>query len=183
MQRSSAPPFTFAKKLFRERQASRLMMPIPKSLVVGAAAGLVGAFVMQQFRSAWNQHSVATPEDGVFGLDREADLKSADMLTNFLLGRKWPEADAEKLALVLHYAYGALAGAVYASTVTRVPVLRAGKGTLFAMAVWFFGDELPITFSGISDPFERTARSHGSAVAAHLLFGLATELSRKMLTR
>lgn len=134
---------------------------------------------MQQFRSAWNRHYAATPQDGVFGLDKEADLKSADILTNFAIGRTLPAKSAEQLALVLHYVYGALAGAAYAVAAERSSLSRAGYGTLFGTAVWLFGDELPITLSGLSNPFARTVRSHGSAFAAHLLFGAATELSRR----
>lgn len=147
----------------------------------GAVAGLAGAYVMQKFRIAWNKQYEATPQDAVFGLDQEADLTSANMLTNMALGRTLPESDAEKLALVLHYAYGAIAGSVYALGLSRFPWADAGCGTLFGTAVWAFGDELPITLSGISDPRKRTALSHGSAFFAHLLFGATTELSRRGL--
>ncbi len=153
-------------------------MTTPKNLFIGAGAGLAGAYAMQRFRSAWNRHYAATPEDGVFGLDKEADLKSANILTNFVLSRTLPEKNAEELALVLHYAYGALAGAAYALAVENTRYARAGCGTLFGTAVWLLGDEIPIALSGLSNPFARTTRSHGSAFAAHLLFGAATELSR-----
>lgn len=133
---------------------------------------------MQQFRSAWNRRYAATPQDGVFGLDKQADLRSANILTNFVLSRTLPEKNAEQLALVLHYAYGAIAGAAYAIAVEKLSLARAGYGTLFGTTVWLFGDELPIALSGLSNPFSRTARSHGSAFAAHLLFGAVAELSR-----
>ena len=134
---------------------------------------------MQQFRSAWNGCHAATPQDGVFGLDKEADLKSTNIVTSFALHRTLPESKAEQVALVLHYTYGALAGAAYAVAVEKLPLARAGYGALFGATVWMFGDELPITLAGISNPFARTARSHGSAFLAHLLFGAVAELTRR----
>jgi uncharacterized membrane protein YagU involved in acid resistance len=85
------------------------------------------------------------------------------------------------VALVLHYGYGALAGAAYGVYSAKWPPMKTGSGTLFGTAVWLFGDELPISVSGLSKPFARSARSHGSALAAHLLFGVTTELARRLL--
>ena len=138
---------------------------------------------MQQFRSRWNRRYAATPNDGVFGLDEEADLKSANYLTNLILGRTLPKQDAEQLALLLHYVYGALAGAGYAAYAANSPLRRAGYGTLFGTALWILGDELPISISGLSDPFARSTRSHASAFAAHLLFGASTEGARRLVLR
>lgn len=137
---------------------------------------------MQCFRTAWNQHYAANPRDGVFGLDREADLKSADILTNLLIGRTMPEKSAEQLALSLHYSYGAIAGAGYVTWAEAFPTVRAGYGILFGVALWLLGDELPITLSGLSNPFARSPRSHLSALIAHLIFGSVTEGLRKVLT-
>lgn len=148
---------------------------------MGAVAGLVGAYAMQQFRTAWNMHYAASPRDGVYGLDEEADLKSANVLTNFFIRRTLPEKDALRLALLLHYGYGAFAGAGYAISAPKWPPLKAGYGTLFGTGVWLLGDELPISLSGLSNPFARSIRSHASAFAAHLLFGAAAELTRRVL--
>ena len=148
---------------------------------MGAVAGLVGAYAMQQFRTAWNRDHAASARDAIYGLDEEADLNSANVLTSFFIGRTLPKKDALRLALLLHYGYGAFAGAGYAVSAARWSPIKAGYGTLFGTGVWFFGDELPISLSGISNPSARGIRSHASAFAAHLLFGAATELTRRAL--
>jgi uncharacterized membrane protein YagU involved in acid resistance len=152
-----------------------------KRVVVGAVAGLVGAYAMQQFRTAWNRNYAANPCDAVYGLDEEADLKSANLLTKFFAHRTLPKQDALRLALLLHYGYGAIAGAGYAISAATWPPMKAGCGSLFGTGVWLLGDELPISLSGLSDPFARSVRSHVSALAAHLLFGATTELTRSVL--
>jgi hypothetical protein len=152
-----------------------------KKAVVGAVAGLVGAYAMQQFRTAWNRDYAASARDAVYGLDEEADLNSANVLTSFFIGRTLPKKDALRLALLLHYGYGAFAGAGYAVSAAKWLRIKTGYGTLFATGVWLLGDELPISLSGLSNPFARSIRSHASAFAAHLLFGSATELTRRVL--
>ena len=148
---------------------------------MGAVAGLVGAYAMQQFRTAWNRKFVASPRDAVYGLDEEADLKSAHLLTKFFVSRTLPKQDALRLALLLHYGYGAIAGAGYAISAARWPPMKTGCGSLFGTGLWLLGDELPISLSGLSNPFARSVRSHVSAFAAHLLFGATTELTRSVL--
>lgn len=138
---------------------------------------------MQRFRVAWNRHHAATPRDGVFGLDREADLKSANIITNLFIGRTVSERSAERLALVLHYAYGAAAGVGYVLWIEASPAARTSYGTLFGTVLWLLGDELPIALSGLSNPFARSHRSHLSALVAHLIFGSVTESVRKVLKR
>lgn len=152
-------------------------MPTKKDLFMGVAAGLAGACAMQCFRSAWNRHYGSTTRHGVFGLDKEADIRSVESLAKPFMGRVLSEGRSEQIALILHYTYGIAAGVVYSAIAERFPAARRGWGTLFGTAVWIFGDELPIALLKISDPFERSARSHGSALAAHLIFGTVAELS------
>ena len=154
-----------------------------KTLFVGAVAGFTGACAMQAFRSAWNGYYADAPQHRVFGLDEEADLKSVDFLTILAVNRVLPEQQSRQVALALHYLYGVLAGVGYAVAAEKLPLARYGYGTFFGSALWIFGDELPVTLTKLSDPFTRTIRSHASAVAAHLLFGVATEVVRSAQRR
>ena len=152
-------------------------MPSKKSLLMGAAAGLAGGYAMQCFRSAWNRHYASMPQHGIFGLDKEADLKSVESLTKVFVNRVLSEGRSEQVALILHYAYGVAAGAAYSTVAETFPAVRLGYGTLFGTGVWIFGDEIPIALLKISNPCERSARSHGSALVAHLIFGTITEFT------
>jgi uncharacterized membrane protein YagU involved in acid resistance len=138
---------------------------------------------MQIFRSAWNGYYAAAPQHGVFGLDKEADLKSIDFLAVLAVNRTLPEQRSKQMALALHYGYGLLAGVAYCAATEKFPLARFGYGTLFGTGLWLFGDELPVTVTKLSDPFSRSLRSHASAFAAHLLFGTVTELVRSAQSR
>ncbi len=156
-------------------------MRVLKLLLKGAAAGLFGAFAMQQMRSRWN--AISAPPDAVFGLDDEADINSVRLLSAIISDRVLTKSEALDIALLLHYGYGAAAGAGYAVLAGRLPATRAGSGAVFGTALWVVGDELPISLSRISDPRSKHAVSHLSAFVAHIVFGVATEAALRGLRR
>jgi hypothetical protein len=137
----------------------------------GAAAGLGGALAMHVLAKVWERVTEGRTQDGMFGLDREANVDSIRLFWGTL-----EEDSAERIGYVFHYLYGAAAGAGYAWAAKRVPELRAGSGTAFGAALWVLGDEVPISVLGISNPFKKSADSHLSALGAHLVFGWVTEL-------
>jgi hypothetical protein len=146
---------------------------------VGAVAGLAGAWAMRQVLTFWHTNWGAAARHGAFGLDAEADIRSVEMLAMKLSGKPVSRAEAQRIATALHYMYGVSAGVLYAWLADRWPSLRAGFGTGYGTAIWFLGDEIPIIVAGISDPCEKSAASHVSALAAHLLFGTVVELGSR----
>jgi hypothetical protein len=146
-----------------------------RQLIVGAVAGLAGAAAMHGFRALWNSVVGESTRNGIFGLDREADINSVRMLRGALRDPAISDAKAESVALRLHYAYGCSAGVFYALCGKRVALLRMGSGTAFGGVLWLVGDELPISIFGVSNPRTKSLASHGSALAVHLQFGAAVE--------
>ncbi len=142
---------------------------------MGALAGLAGAAAMHGFRALWNSLVGESTRNGIFGLDREADINSVRMLRGILRDTAISDAKAENVALKLHYAYGCSAGIFYALCGNRVALLRVGSGTAFGSVLWLVGDELPISIVGVSNPRTKSLASHGSALAVHLLFGAVVE--------
>jgi hypothetical protein len=151
------------------------------SLLRGALSGLAGAFAMQQFRTNWNTQVAASAHDGVFGLDDEADINSVNLLAKTLCGSRLNERDALRLALVMHYIYGASAGALYEWMANKVDRTAECYGMLYGAVIWLIGDECLMTFSGISDARKKSANSHASALASHLLFGVLLEVGRRQI--
>ncbi len=157
------------------------MKSILKQAAVGAAAGTVAAFAMQQFVSLWHGTGGQRAEDGAFGLDREADVNAAQKLWQLLFHESLTEAEAIRVARIMHYGYSAAASAGYAVLVSKNQIFRAGFGTAYGLVLWLVGDEIAITLMRLSDPRHKTKASHAVALAAHLLFGSVTELSRRSL--
>ena len=130
---------------------------------------------MHTFRLLWEFAANKRPGHAILGFDREADVNSARLLAWVFLRRTVSEAGARRTGLALHYAYGAMIGAFYAALSSRVPQIRSGQGVAFGALLWLIGDEIPVSVSGISNPFQKMAASHAGALAAHLLFGAAVE--------
>lgn len=151
-----------------------------RSGLAGAIGGLAGAWAMQQFRLRWDVRRGASPETGIFGFDKEADLGSVDQICAAFNLAVLPENEALQAALWLHYAYGVLSGAAYGVAVAQRPTANAGYGMAFGAALWLIGDELAITMAGLSDPRTRKPASHASALFTHILFGVVTEGGRKV---
>lgn len=159
------------------------MQTIWKSSICGALGGLAGAWAMQHFRILWERRPDASPESGIFGFDEEADIKSVDQVCSLLSLPAVSEPEALRAAMLLHYGYGAFAGAAYGAMRRKLLETEAGSGLTFGLALWLFGDELAITAAGLSDPATRKASAHVSALFAHLLFGGLTAASQRLLSK
>lgn len=132
---------------------------------------------MHLFRRVWEAVIEGRRQYGIFGFDREADIRSARLLNAIARRDPLPDREAETLGLALHYLYGAALGICFGVLSRRVPRLSSACGLPFGTAVWLFGDEFAITAAGISNPLRRPPASHVSALAAHLLFGAVVRYS------
>jgi hypothetical protein len=127
-----------------------------KAAASGALAGIAGSLAMHLFRRFWDSATNNAPEYGMFGFDREADIHAARLLNAVLFSRTTPEEEAEKLGLALHYLYGGGVGLSYAAFAARSSRLRGRGGMSFGAALWLLGDEIPVSLTGVSDPFKKT---------------------------
>jgi hypothetical protein len=159
------------------------MKPLTKHILIGSAAGAVGAFAMRQLVLWWSSVVNGEPARTAFGLDREADCNSVQILARSLFGKTVAEPDALRIALALHYGYGISAGAAYNVLAHKNRIVAAGFGTVYGIGIWIFGDELAVGLLGASNPLRKKAESHLSALAAHLLFGIVLELGRTAANR
>jgi hypothetical protein len=112
---------------------------------------------------------------GIFGFDREADVKSIYLIYRCISLERPPELRAASSAIALHYVYGASLGALYALTKPRVRWIARSSGVIPGALLWIGADELPISLTGISDPFRRSIASHASALVAHVVFAVTVD--------
>lgn len=88
------------------------------------------------------------------------------------------EAEQKAVSLVNHFAYGAAAGALYATIAESADFPPAAKGVAFGLAVWtgsYLG-WLPV--AGILLPAtEHPARQNALMIAAHVVWGAALGLT------
>jgi putative membrane protein len=84
----------------------------------------------------------------------------------------------------LHYGFGALTGAAYGVLAELAPGVTRGVGVPFGTAVWLGADEIAVPAFGLSGlPWEHPPSVHARALAAHLVYGVATEGLRRLARR
>ena len=156
-----------------------------KGAVAGFVGGLAGSWAMNQFQLAWaklskgsdaeyreqhNQH----PES-----DEDATMRMANQLLRPVLGRELTKREKKIGGPIVHYAFGASMGALYGTLAELSPVFRVGAGTGFGSALFVGADEIAVPLAGLSGPpTETPLKIHAYAWASHIVYGLATEMTR-----
>ena len=152
-------------------------MSLLRHIRIGLTAGLAGAAAMHVLRLGWEAVVSSNSRHTIFGFDHEADVNSARLLSSqFLSNRELDERSAAHLGLTMHYAFGAALGIAYS-----LAWPRKNSALSFGAMIWLCADEIPITVTGISDPFAKSAASHGSALAAHFVFASVTDSVMRVL--
>lgn len=148
-------------------------------LLRGAASGLVAGLVAslamdvaQRYLSKLQPPSDAEP----------ATEKAADRLAEAATGAPVPEDQKPMAGQAVHYAFGALLGAGYGALAERYPDVTEGGGALFGLGTALLFDELAVPAAGLGDaPWKAKPETHLYALASHLVFGTATEGTRRLL--
>jgi len=103
---------------------------------------------------------------------------AAQAIARYLLGRRLTRQELRVAAPLSHYLFGAALGAVYG-------VYAQGRqtptsGAAFGTTVWLAADEMAMPLLGLSQSTaRRPLEMHLQSLAAHLVFGAATELTRR----
>lgn len=168
-----------------------------RGIVAGAGAGLAASWVMNAFMAGPGQklhESLQTPEERanehVQQMQREqrheskqdATMKAADALVSTATGgRHLSMEEQEQAGPVVHYGFGALMGGIYGGLAEIAPATRTGFGTAFGGALFAGADLAAVPALHLSAPLsETTPRALANPLAAHLVYGAATELLRRV---
>ena len=146
-----------------------------KRLFLGALAGALGGLAMKAVVRFVDRDS--------FGLSAETDAKTAHEIWRRM---DWPslqEKRAGQIGAAMHYAFAVLAGAVYSAGADKYPVIRTGRGAAFGAALFCIGDEMAVSVSGLENPFLTPLISHGSALSAHVVYGMIVDSVRSRLSQ
>ena len=81
-------------------------------------------------------------------------------------------------APLVHFLFGAAVGAIYGAYAERRQADTTGAG--FGTTVWLAADEIAMPLLGLSDSTaRRPLEMHLQSLVAHLVYGTATELTRR----
>lgn len=172
-----------------------------KGLAAGIVGGLVASVVMNQFQKILGKmitgeersHGAQSLQAGAphHGAGRmlekhgaeDADDDAAERLAQTtsvgLFDRELTESEKDTAGTALHYAYGISMGAVYGAAAEIFPATTIGAGMAYGALIWIGADEVVVPLLGLSKSADEYPPSIlASAFAAHLVYGLTTELVR-----
>ena len=95
-----------------------------KSFAGGAIGGLAASYAMSQFHSLWN--AAAKKRSGESGED--ATVKTASAISENVFQHELTKPEKQWAGPVVHYAFGAVCGALYGALAEAAPFSRAGFG-------------------------------------------------------
>jgi uncharacterized membrane protein YagU involved in acid resistance len=157
-----------------------------RGVLAGAAAGLVAAWVMNQFLAAWTkaQKALQEPTEAEPPQGEDSTEMVADAIVHSVTGRHLDKADKQKAGPIVHYAFGSLMGGVYGAMAEYSPQWRRGFGTLFGTVLFVGADEIVVPALGLGKPpNEEPLPNQAGHWAAHMVYGATVEAVRRGLRR
>ena len=104
---------------------------------------------------------------------------AAQALARPLLGRSLKRDELAVAAMLVHYSFGAAAGALYGAWVERARRERFRSGLGLGSALWITADEIAMPVLGLSGPTtRRPLEMHLQSFFAHVVYGLVAERVR-----
>jgi len=83
----------------------------------------------------------------------------------------------------IHYGIAAGMGALYGLLRGMAPGVSTGRGALFGIAAFIVEDEIGNTVMGTAgNPLNYPVRDHARGAAAHILFGIVTDLGARLIS-
>jgi hypothetical protein len=158
-------------------------------IIAGAIGGLIGTWAMSEAQRGWTRAvgdevpaSAGGKHDARDWQERSEDQNSneiaAQVVARYLLGRRLTQDELRFAAPLMHYSFGAVVGALYGAYAERGRRARSGAG--FGIVVWLAADEIAMPLLGLSAPTSRRPfEMHMQSLAAHLVYGAATESARR----
>ena len=93
-------------------------------------------------------------------------------------------ATKEMAAEGIHWGFGAAAGAAYGALAEFYPAATAKEGASFGMALEALTHETALPAMGLgAAPGDRTFQERASEMTSHVVYGLATEMVRRIVRR
>jgi putative membrane protein len=165
-----------------------------KGALAGFVGGLVGTYFMSEYQGLWSRFVNGAEPQSAGGRHDARDWQeknegdnanehAAQAVARHTAGRELTERELAIGAPLMHYAFGSTVSAAYGMFAERAPWASRGVGTGFGTLVWVGADEIAVPVIGWSRPQRYPLESHLQAFTAHLVFGLATELTRRAVRR
>ena len=161
---------------------------IVKGAFAGLVAGLVATVVMTEYQNLVSSLSEEENEKKSKNKQKKekepATVKAAEMISEGAFDHKLTKSEKEIAGPAMHFAMGATSGVIYGIASELAPITTAGAGIPFGAAVWLIADDVAVPALGLSkSPTEYPISTHAYALSSHLVYGLTTDLVRRLLLK
>lgn len=153
---------------------------------MGAIAGAIGVWALD--RVTWALYN--REDEEALAREKRARPEGLDPAHKAVVeGARAMGVDVEPkqptaAGVALHYSLGIIPGALYAVYRRRVPLLTAGRGTLFGTSLFLLQDELLNAVTGLSGkPQEYPWQAHARGLVGHVAYGIAMESALDVIER
>lgn len=155
-----------------------------REVLIGAAAGVGAAFVMDRFQALWSQYGerVGLPGGSRSQETGDATENTAELVAASTTGERLPVEHREQAGKAVHYATGAALGAAYGVLASSVRGSTLGAGLPFGAAAYFLLDQGLVPKAGLGaklGPNDRDQQTY--VLVSHLVFGFAVDSIRRVL--
>jgi hypothetical protein len=114
--------------------------------------------------------------------EQDTTVATAQAISRKLFHHELSDGEKQIAGPAVHYAYGSIVGAIYGGVAEVFPIVGAGFGLPFGFGLWLLGDEIAVPALGLAKgPAEYPASVHADALASHFVYGLTTDLMRRVL--
>jgi hypothetical protein len=155
-----------------------------RGVLAGIAGGLAAAWMMNEFmQQAAQSDEEKRQQQAHSGEPKEdATMKAADDIAHTTTGQHLSYPEEEKAGPIVHYAFGALTGGLYGGLAEYSSVVTSGFGTSFGGILFSSADLLAVPALNLApSPLDQPASAQASPFAAHIVYGVTTELVRRIL--
>jgi uncharacterized membrane protein YagU involved in acid resistance len=174
-------------------------------VVHGAVAGMIGgavaAWVMNEYSAAEQRRTQRfeqgrqrapqqaqmarraqpTQQQQSVGGEEDATMKTAQLISRRLFHHELTAEERKIAGPIVHYGYGTLAGGLYGALAELWSLPSAGFGLLYGMLLWLVGDEIAVPALRLGPPPTKVpARAHADYLGAHLAYGIALDIARRV---
>ena len=152
--------------------------------VRGAAAGAVGTWVMDLVTTGLlnAQSPEVTAREEAARPNGKGSVENLIERLESMTGVELSDSQRTLAAQAIHYGLGVVPGAAYGVLRDRVPILGAGRGLLYGLALFVGNDEYMNTRLGLAGSYgDYPIETHWRGFVGHLALGLTTDTTIEVL--
>ncbi len=147
----------------------------PRSLAKGLLFGLLGGFAGSLAKDLGEK---------VYPPRIQGQTPPPVVLERKLAGHPLTPLQEGAGAQVIHYVFGGGSGAVYGVVAEIAPIVTVGYGSVFGVVLQLLTHETLVPAADLDVPAPRQPmREHTSELFTHVLYGVVTEVVRRILRR